>query len=591
MPLPQPAVPDLGTDNTIDLDKLGLDPLETYVGYPGMADGDQFYPNWRGCTFDGRAGDFFVDRISVDMTQVTPLGMPVPMPNDLLRMLDQGWVFYSYQLYDASQVDGRGEESLRRFFYVGKRAQTGSLLRVAQCKESHDLALDPDGLTGPEATFVTVPYQAMSVGDTVKLTLALFFAIDDPHTTLTFTRVVDEVQLGKPLVWKVPKSELQMIFQGFADVTCRVDYAVPTTPTISATQRFWMIAPVAPLLPAPAIKDFTGGDLDPDAFPEGVTVQIPAYDGLQMGDDLVLYAVSGASLIQSWPADVSTVDSGVLEFHLGHEWLASNNGQSLQLIYQYAREKAAGTGSPLTLTLRKPLNLPAPIVEQATSTGENQGFIAVERVIAGVNITIPEAAVIGAQDKVQMHWQGYGDIGSAVVDPVAGDPRRFQIRPDAVPANIGRRVDVLYKVTPPGGSPTPSSVFDLEVRAPTGGWPTLQIVEPPLNAMRLSLSSVTARGVQCLLESWMFMAQGQRIRIRISGLKPDGQQTELDLRPGDEEQVTEDEYYAGEVWSVIPLAFLNTLKINENLLIDVGISFDLGDSYLPFPGLNVTLVD
>lgn len=590
MPMPKPVVPDLGPDNAIDLDKLGSADLMTYVRYPGMADGDRFFPNWRGCNPQGEIGDVFENYITVDMGLVTPDGMPVSIGNVVLTLLDQGWVFYSYQIFDTTEVDFRGEESLRRFFYVGKRAQAGISLRVAQCKESHDLAVAVQQLPGTGATFVTVPYQAMSAGDTVKLTLELFFAVGDPYDTLTLSHLVEQEQVGLPLVWSVPKADLQIIRDGFADVTYTIDYAVPTAPTVSATQRIWMIDPVAPLLPALTIKDFNGNDLDPDAYPDGITLQIQPYASMQAGDDLVLYAVSGTRVVQSWSVDVSTVDSGVLEFHLDHGWLASNNGQSLQLIYQYAREGAAGTGVPLALTLRKPLFLPAPIVEGATADGQNRGFIEARYLLAGVNIAVPDEAAIGASDTIKMHWEGYGDIGSDIADPIAGYPRKFQIKRTAVPANMGRRVKVFYKVSPPGEAATPSAIYDLEVRSTTAGWPALQIEKPVLINKQLSLATVPAGGVECLLQSWMFMAQGQRLRIRVFGLLPDGQEQMLNIRPGDQELVTEDEYATGKVWSIIPRPFLAGLRLDETLRIDVETSFDLGDSYVTFPRLEITLI-
>jgi hypothetical protein len=207
-----------------------------------------------------------------------------------------------------------------------------------------------------------------------------------------------------------------------------------------------------------------------------------------------------------------------------------------------------------------------------------------------VNIRVPAEAAIGPEDKIQMHWQGYGEVGSEIADPVAGHPGKFQIRPAAVPANIGRRVDVLYKVTPPGETSTPSTIFDLEIRHTSAGWPALQIEKPDLINQRLSLSTVPQTGAECLLASWMFMAEGQCLRIRVTALLPDGLETVLDVRVGDQEVVTEDEYYSGEVWSVIPRDFLTALKLDETLRIDVETSFDLGDTYVVFPRLQFTLI-
>ncbi|RRV03667.1 hypothetical protein EGJ27_24530 [Pseudomonas sp. v388] len=590
MPRPQPTIPDLGPDNAVDLDKLAGADLLTYINYPGMADGDQFYPNWRGCGAQGEVVDIFDNLTTVDMNVVTPDGMPVSIGNGFLVLLDQGWVFYSHREYVPGAPDPHGDESLRRFFYVGKRPLAGSSLTVAQCKESHDLAIDGWQLPDDGATFVTVPYRAMSAGDKVVLTLERFFEVGVPHDPFILSHVVEEEEVGQPLAWKVPKTELQIIFDGFTEVRYSIEYAIPTTPTVSAVQTLWIIEPATPLLPALTIEGFAGNDLDPDAFPDGITLQIPLYPGIQVGDDVVFYASSDTRIIKSLRVDTSTVDSGVLEFHLDYPWLSQNNGQRLQLMYQYARAGASGTSIPLAVMLRKPLYLPAPRVEGATADGENRGYIEVRSLIAGVNIFVPDDAVIGAGDKVQMHWQGNGANGSAIVDPSATNPKKFQIKPESVPANIRRRVDVFYAVTPPGEGEVTSTIYDLEIKLTGSHWPTLQIEEPDIINQQLSLAKVPAGGAECLLAAWMFMAAGQRVRIRVTGRLPDGSESTLNLREGDQEVVTEDELYQGQVWSIIPRGFLESLKINSPLHVDVRTSFDLGNSYEVFPRLDLTLI-
>lgn len=117
-------------------------------------------------------------------------------------MLDQGWVFYSYEIEDSSQPDGRGEESLRRFFYVGKRAGSSTLLPVPQCKESHDLHLDPDLLVD-NVFIVTLPYRAMLPGDEVKLSLVRFFGEGDPYDDLVLKKTLTDADVKQPLHWTI----------------------------------------------------------------------------------------------------------------------------------------------------------------------------------------------------------------------------------------------------------------------------------------------------------------------------------------------------------------------------------------------------
>ncbi len=56
----------------------------------------------------------------IEVVGLQPEGMPVLIINPLLVRLDKGWVFYSYI------VDGRPDESLRLFFYVGKPPSTAA---------------------------------------------------------------------------------------------------------------------------------------------------------------------------------------------------------------------------------------------------------------------------------------------------------------------------------------------------------------------------------------------------------------------------------------------------------------------------------
>lgn len=161
---PAPKVPFLDANNALDLDQLGTSPLKTHVWFPGIETfkGSFIYPNWRGCTAQGDAGDSAIDAWPIDDT-LTPEGLPIEFPNALLKGLDQGYVFFSYFLKKITEPDPE-PESKRLFFYVGKRPSLTSHLPVPQIQQSHDLALDPDRNVLPaEGVTVTLPpYAAMA---------------------------------------------------------------------------------------------------------------------------------------------------------------------------------------------------------------------------------------------------------------------------------------------------------------------------------------------------------------------------------------------------------------------------------------------
>lgn len=594
--LPPPNVPDLQADNSIDLDLLGDKNLETLIDYPGIAEGDFFWPNWRGCGAQGEVVDYFDDLIEIGIGDLLPDGMPVSITNAQLKALDQGWVFYSYIPMDVTQPDNRGEESQRRFFYVGKRSAQVTLLPVLQFKESHDLGVDLSQVPANGATLVMLPYRAMAVGDKVTLSVARFFDDDIPYQPFTRTKTLTGAEVGQPLEWTLPKNELEIIVDGRIEISYSIVYATPTEATVSARQSLKIIKPTAPLLPRISIKGLTGGALDPEAFPDGITLVVALlYPGIEVGDDVLLYADSDTQQIRVLTVDPSTLDSRVLEFSLDYGWLSANNGKEARFTYQYARVGASGTSTPLSLQLRKPLHLPPPIVEDViledSEEGEyKKGYLLAERIIGGVRIKVPEEAVIGADDKVQMHWDGYGPTGVHVADPTVADAQRFYIPPAAVPANMGKRLEVSYRVTPQGEGSVRSEVFNLEIRDMIKGWPEIQITSPSAPGNKLSLAQVGAQGATLSLGSWTYMAAGQRVKIKAVGVLDAGGRDTIYLREGDDETVTDAEYSVGELLSTLPRAFLQRLKLNEQFDVAVETSFDQGHSYKVFSLISCQLI-
>ncbi len=593
-----PTVPDLKQpQNYIDLDQLGADSLLTYI--PGVQDGDTFYPNWRGCAANGEVVDFFDDL--VDVIDPLPEGMPVWIDNALLKALDQGWVFYSYRLVDGSLPDGV-QESLRTFFFVGERLDALQGLAVAQCKESQGLYLDPDMLNiKRQILIVTLPYQAMRAGDKVTLTLDRYFDPDSSLPSLTLAQTVSEKQVGAPLEWHIDPTELLIIEDGFVEISYSIEYADPTLSpkTQSPVQTFYVVSPTTPLLPALTIKDFNGGSLDPAAYPQGVTLLVAPYPGLQIHDDIVVYVTSEDRVVKSLRADLSTLDSGVLEFRLAYDWLKDNEGKEIELMYQYARPGAAGSSLPREVILSSPLNLPAPDIDEAifdSFDGENvKGHIFAVTLDKGVTVQIPGDASIGPDYQVQMHWDGHGSTGSFIADPSDSNPNLFFIPPAAVPANMDKRVDVYYKVTPTTGLPGTSWVYDLEVRGIKDGWPLIQFMRPKATDAVLSLAMVSDEGAGLDLAGWIYMAQGQRVRIRASCLA-EGATRRFDLRTGVAEPVTAAELAAKTVSVIFPKVFLAELdrvgstpsKVHS---LTVEVSFDDGASYVAFPSVNFDVTD
>ncbi|MNN52171.1 hypothetical protein D3C81_1668540 [compost metagenome] len=159
-----------------------------------------------------------------------------------------------------------------------------------------------------------------------------------------------------------------------------------------------------------------------------------------------------------------------------------------------------------------------------------------------------------------------------------------------MPANLGKRLYVFYEVTPPGEDVYKSRRFDLHIRDMVSGWPTVQIISPPSPSNIVSLKTVTD-AVTFRLRSWTFMAEGQRVRITATGVLQAGGQETFDLRKGDAEVLSRDEYYAGEIEAKLPRAFLATLSLNRQFDVAVTISFDGGETYKQFPRISPQLIE
>nr|WP_239689389.1 hypothetical protein [Pseudomonas syringae] len=586
---PAPKVPDLQQPgNYLDLDQLGSADLTTWIDYPGIKNGDRFMPSWRGCGALGEVDDYVNDLIEVAGLQ--PEGMLLMITNPLLMRLDQGWVFYSYV------VEGSIEESQRLFFYVGKRPSAAAGLGVPQCKESHDLKLDPGLLWDlSELSIVTPSYLAMREGDRVTLTLDLYYSDGSFALPVILSRVLAVEEVGQPLQWSIPTNELVPIETGgFALMSYLIEYGDPALTTVSVTQSLAMVIPSLALLPALKIKDFSGGSLDPEAFPGGITLLIDPF-GMQINDDVVVYISSGNQLVQTLRADISNIDSGVLQFSLAKAWLSANNGKNIELMYQYARPGHAASSLPLKVTLSRPLDLPVPVIDDAQIESAEEwgvvGYIHASLLLSGVRIRIPKDVFIGDDYTIQMHWEGNTGTGSFIADPSPDNPHLFIIPSTAVPANMDKWVSVYYSVVSPLQSGT-SPVFKLEVRGLGSVWPYIQIMRPRVTDTLLYLDCVPPEGALLELASWAYMAPGQRVRIKVTGLSQSGSPQALGLRTGAAEPLTEAEYDARQVPVIIPRDFLDSLQRKSlTNIVTVEVSFDDGANYTQFPSINFIVLD
>ncbi|MBA1205388.1 hypothetical protein G7009_27150 [Pseudomonas capeferrum] len=595
--LPLPSVPCLDGDS-LDLEKLDKADLLTYIKYDGIEIGDELWPQFFG---RGSLGEV-VDR------ERTPLviqkleedgSFQVALRNNLLVRLDQGIAFYSYAR-TVGTGEGQGgrrlqDQSPRLLFYVNKQAPLSEQLPVPHFKDSDGLVVDRARVTG-NGTVVVGAYPAMAVGDTVKLTWK------DAYMSETFSKVVTPEDLGNPLAWVIDSSYLEMA-GGWCEISCSIGYADSDSVSRSPTQHLTLLTgnpAQLPSLPPPDVENDSGEHLDPSEFPDGLMVEVADY-GMQYADEVLLHASGTATHRASLRVERTVLDSGRLRFVIAPQWLQDNIGKTVSLTYQWARAGAAADSAALELTLRKPLDLKLPVIDEVTPKDpeppelpdpdiEQYGFISPFKLFLGAYVEVPrEAQTSGG--KLTMYWDGYGERGQySTREPVFGNNLRYHIPPAAVPANLGKRLKVYYTVEMPEKAPQRSPVYGLRIEdLPSSSFESIQCPDAPNG--RLSLQGVKD-AVRFILtsNSWRFFDQGQIVRVYITGK---GKPEYAPLPPEvirDNVPVSEDEWNEGELVMRLSRAYLDKLELNNAFEVYVEVSFDGGDNFKSIAPADIQLV-
>ncbi|MDI2595513.1 hypothetical protein NYP20_16635 [Pseudomonas sp. N3-W] len=574
-PNPAPTIPDLDANNTIDVEKLGTDRLLTYINYPDIKkdDGEWIVVNWRGCAQDGTAVDEFEDRAQIVEAEVTDSGLPVRIENPTVRLLDQGWAFYSYRV-DRGGV--QSEESKRIFFYVGKRPRAKPDLPVLQIKESQDLRLDVESLPGDPGVWAG-PYEAMATGDTVTLHCSRFRSDGvEVSPPLEYSVVVKAEQVGKPLQLYLSKSDVRRVIDGHIELNYSIQYAgsPAAAQTRSAQQTIKLLEPTAPLLPALSIPGHTPGQgLNPSAFPTGVPVRINAYPGMSVGDQVFCYAsavpVDNEPSVQQVQVDASTIDKGSIEFSIDPQWFAKRNGEDIELLYQYSWIGTAMSSHSYATQVRAPLILPMPIVVGAVPESPvipGQGQLDVTQLsVSGVTLRIDDNANFGPDDKVEMFWDGNGGTGFYSTSvPVTPGGRDFNIPPRYIPANFDRLVPVYYCVTLKGENDSQKSdVFNVRVlKLDDARYIGIQSKQAQQQAGRIIVSNVPPEGeLFSFPQGWPYIHEGQILNAVMSGRNIAGQAHSFSIF--DNHKITPEQAQDKNVFTYVSRAELQKFQPSE----------------------------
>jgi hypothetical protein len=628
--LAAPIIELLNGYDEIDLERLGGQPLVTFIQYDGIQLGDQLLLTWRGAKAAGEPVDHVGAVVEVEPPDFDPITqrMKVEIPNEFVVAVDQGYAFYSYErvtvnpekplrmscwmkietpnefgvgvdqgyaFYSSERLTGDSEESLRTFCFVGVRRHRMEHMPVAQAFGGHALHIDPDTL-GDECPFWAPVYQAMQVGDRITLYFNGYDEDGGSGYDYVDDYLVTDQNVGQSMGWEVPTSEFNWIEGGYAVVFYRIAF-VGGGELDSAQQTYQIGPPPADpaLLEAPSIQGYEGGELDPEQFTEGLVIRIPAYQQLHTADWTLLH-VNDEPASAALRADLTTLVSGVQRIGLEARVLAGLT--RLKLGYQVAREGLGLVSQKLDIEVLQPRNLSrVRVLDAHEEPPEPNLWLDAYEASSGAYVEVPDVH-LRSGERLELHWQGRSNAGRSVQTLPAGSqlPYRFAIPATAVAANMEaypgeerKRFPVFYRLISEAGNCIESPCVSLRILPlPRSRYPTIQCVEAVGND--LSRANVPERGATLNLPAWVFMAVGQKIRIVFGGVNESGRPLNVLLYDSD---VTADDISRRAVSTTLSTTHLRQQAVGSNFTITVRLNFEnenSDDTWFEFPELMLTLV-
>ena len=589
--LPAPDVDGLVGDY-FDLRQLGSDDIVTYINYPGLDENDFIYIEWRGRAPDGSVQDYVYEGSGKTFYEAGS-GFKITITNGLATALNHGQVMYSYKKKLGGDPQ-YSDESYRLFFRISDVAVAQSELPAVHIREAQGNWLDWQAATSG-ITLVASPYQAMMPGDIVTLNWKGYSSAGSLINTKTPTfqiTATDEI-----IHWNLFNSDVLPIKDGYALVSYHVTYASGDQGRASFERRFEITAASEAPLPAPGIEGHSAGDLDPDTFPGGVPVLLEPWPGMLVGDYAAVYgkpqSPTDAALYAWVRIDPSSMEQAKVRVVLPQHWFLTQDSRTVDLTYQYSREGAGAGSAALNMDVRRQLKLPAPIVTKAGDDGPGRGKLFAADVIAGVEICIPDDAVIGGATIV-MHWDGYGITGKAEAGPDSVNPRLFRIPASAVPANMrtapvpdADRVKVFYSaatLTEHGliAGQNSETLLVGVVKPELDSVPLISCPEATAGNSELFLSSFSGNPT-LKLGRWPFFAGGQTISLWMTHSGPSGPYYVI----RDQETTGDEPEFSGTV----SRSFLQSLPLGEQLTFHAQVIFEPGLEPVQRRSLSLTLRD
>ena len=574
-----PEIPALGGGESLDLKSLNGKDLNVLFTYDGIRVNDYCIVNFRGRSADAR------NRVYKQGEVVGSLDdrgyATTRVPNTRLSECSGGWGFVS-----VDREDGFGTliESSLAFFYVDKAADTVRTLPPAQFIGGNGLHIDLGREPG-DGIIVAGPYPAMAVGDRVTFTWHGQDKHGEPLGPISLQQQVDAAQdIGKPLLWRLDGNELRLAIEGQGEMSYTIDYADSATASQSPKQLLRIVQgePEGPRLARPRIEGLSGDQVDPDAYPDGIVVQVDDY-GMQLDDQIVLHVYGRVPATCVVHVDVSILQSGKIRFGLAHDWLQANTGGWITLAYQFSRLGALEVSEPLPLVIGTAPVLPTPIVEGVESEGDAKGSVTPER---AVNVRVPTEVAARKFEMIAINRMGERFRAH---ENLGGGGKAFQFPMDVIAANLGQRLELFYSFNHDDGRVEYSRAYDLGIKNVVNPNHFKRIECKAAKGGELSLGAVPQEGVLLELPLWLFNGLNQKVRIQAVGHDAGGAMLPIEILR-DDLPLTSAERRAGKVEAYMARRFVQSLKLNDTFRIRAAVSFDRGGSFKTLPALVLTLV-
>ncbi|UPG92085.1 hypothetical protein L2Y96_10060 [Luteibacter aegosomaticola] len=485
----------------LDLTKLGERAFLMHLaGSAGVSPGDEVRAYWKATLTDGTSRDHQLEPVTwVDPFE--PLNLEVPYA--YAREAAGGTVAVWYTL------NGNAKLSRTQRYRVTDLPEAKLSPPLVPGRNGNEL----DPFTQGNFIKVTAPYNELYMLSGATVTMTIIGRAPDVDTARTSDAIratdrywsddypLTSSDLGKPVVFDCPATELQAVENGTADFYYEITPppalaaswpgGIHAATKVSETLTLQIRRAGAPSkYGAPTDPNVRDGMLDPNLPSTTVTIPLPTNGGPAAGTDVTLNWVG----TPPYSSSGKVPSTAPLTFRVGADYIGGSRGTTVNATYH----DAAGRLSE-TLSFRVgPADLAPPTVDEAT----NDTLIPFAAP-NGATVRVPETLGPGAE--IIVHFDTWSS------DPIRWYPGlKVTVPPAEIASRLGERIDVSYTVD---GAPSPA--LSLRIQAIADG--DLRLPKPVIPLAIGGVIDLEANTGEVLItvEPWPLIAEGQRVWLEV----------------------------------------------------------------------------